>query len=99
MLGAMSTFDKPICHKWSSFRRSNKGTVFSGDFHIQNQILGYLLFPCTHLCPGEKENGLETSLSSSRSYQSLSCRFRTSDWFNVNALEDLKEIRETYSRG
>lgn len=58
-----------------------------------------LSFPWVDPLPGKRESGLQTFFGSSRSSPSLSCRLGRSDWFNVNALEDLKEIRETYSRG
>ena len=56
-------------------------------------------FPSKNWLLGEREEALESSLGSGRSYQSLGCRFRRNDWFDVNALEGLKEIRETYSKG
>lgn len=57
-----------------------------------------LSFPSMNSHPAERESSLDNSFGSSRS-SSLSCRFRKSDWFSLNALEDLKEIRENYSRG
>ena len=61
---------------------------------------GYLLFfPIYRFTSWRNRERFGDFLGSNRSYQNLCCRFRRSDWFNVNALEDLKEIRETYSRG
>lgn len=61
---------------------------------------GHLLFfPIYRFTSWRNRERFGDFLGSNRSYQNLCCRFRRSDWFNVNALEDLKEIRETYSRG
>lgn len=88
MCEAISTLGISICHKGNRFRRSDEETRFLGCFHIQNEVLGYLSsFPIYKFTwrRGRGEGNLETFLGSSRSYQSLGCRFRRNDWFNVNA--------------
>lgn len=101
LCGAMATLGRPLV---------TSEAVLEGQMRKDTAFLGYLLLDTSTLkirfwgtClsflsinshPGEKESSLEISFYSSRSL-SLSFRFWISDWFDLNALEDLKEIRKT----
>lgn len=90
--GAMATLGRPFV---------TNEAVLEGQMRKDTGFLGHLLldtstfkirfwgtcfsFPSMNSHPGEKESRFEISFDSSRS-ESLSFRFRISDWFDLNAL-------------